>query len=70
MDEELIGGLVARLAQALALEDPATAHFEQDLSGNLGQVGGEFGIGHHGKVFLAGKGGRCAWQRPPALRTP
>ena len=45
MDQELVGGLVPRLAQRLGVEHVRPAHFAQDAACGIGQVGGKFGIG-------------------------
>ena len=46
MDEELVGGLVARFAQCLAAEHGAVADFDQNSARHVGEMGGKFGVGH------------------------
>ncbi len=55
VDEEAVGGRVARLAQFLALVAPARPHFEQDAARFGGEFGGEVGVAH--PISTAGSGG-------------
>ena len=44
--QELVRGLVTSVAQCLAFEHAARAHFQQDLACASGEVGCQFGVSH------------------------
>ena len=46
MNEELVGGFVARFAQCLSGEHGAVADFDQNSARHVGEMGGKFGVGH------------------------